>query len=74
MIGIYNGVRWYCCPRCGKRLFIVKSGATCHGIYMRCRGSLPSGVRCRWSGEVVIEEDMVNGKCKEEPDKKGDGI
>lgn len=49
MIKNVNGVMWYCCPECGKRLFVVSRGAECHGIITKCK-------KCGWIGEIKIQK------------------
>lgn len=50
MIKSINGRTWFCCPACGKKLHPVAPGA--RGVWTKCRGKLPSGERCGWTGEV----------------------
>ncbi len=29
--------KWYCCPNCGKKLFLYDNTAYCDGIYIKCK-------------------------------------
>lgn len=55
MIKEIDGQTWFCCPGCGKKLHPVKRGA--RGVLTRCRGKLPDGRKCDWSGEVLWGPD-----------------
>lgn len=39
----YGGVvsleekRWHCCPLCGQKLLKIKKGASCSGVYIKCK-------------------------------------
>lgn len=55
MIKEIDGQTWFCCPECGKKLHPVKRGA--RGVLTRCRGKLPDGRKCDWSGEVLWDPD-----------------
>lgn len=55
MIKEIDGQTWFCCPGCGKKLHPVKRGA--RGVLTRCRGKLPDGRKCDWSGEVLWNPD-----------------
>ena len=55
MIKEIDGQTWFCCPGCGKKLHPVKRGAG--GVLTRCRGKLPDGRKCDWSGEVLWDPD-----------------
>lgn len=37
MIKEIDGKRWYCCPRCGQKLFRVIQGSTAKAILVFCR-------------------------------------
>lgn len=54
MVKTIDGKNWFCCPVCGKKLFILYPGAVCRGVQAKCRGKLPSGGKCTWEGEVKI--------------------
>ena len=43
---IHNG--WYCCPKCGQKLFKVKEDAQASGIEYKCK-------RCKDVIQVNIE-------------------
>lgn len=51
-----QGKLWYCCPKCGKKLFPLQPGAVCRGVMTTCRGRFPDGTPCRWSGEIVVDD------------------
>ena len=55
MIKEIDGQAWFCCPECGKKLHPVKRGA--RGVLTRCRGKLPDGRTCDWSGEGLWDPD-----------------
>lgn len=58
MVKEYNGVLWYCCPKCGKRLFMVSPDAECRGLLVKCqKGAMPDGSRCGWVGEIIIKKE-----------------
>lgn len=57
MIREYNGILWYCCPRCGQKLHMIQPGAECHGVLCRCKGVLPDGKKCGWVGEMIIKKE-----------------
>lgn len=61
MIRVIDGVTWFCCPVCGKKLHPVERGA--RGVFAACRGKLPDGSRCAWRGEVkwLSEEEICGG-------------
>lgn len=54
MIKKINGQEWFCCPVCGKKLHPVVPGAVCRGLLAKCRGKLPDGSKCTWTGEIKI--------------------
>lgn len=54
MVKRYDGELWYCCPRCGKKLFIVLPDAVCRGVFLKCKGVRKDGNKCGWSGEMII--------------------
>jgi len=56
MIKKIKGQLWFCCPKCGKRIFPVQPGAVCKGILWKCKGKFPDGTSCGWSGEISIEK------------------
>ena len=29
--------KWYHCPYCGKKIVIYHNGASCNGVYVRCK-------------------------------------
>lgn len=29
--------KWYRCPQCGKKLVVYQEGASCKGIFVRCK-------------------------------------
>lgn len=49
MVKEINGRRWFCCPRCGKKLNPLQAGAVCRGVLAQCRER-----RCGWAGEMVV--------------------
>ncbi len=56
MVKQIKGQLWFCCPKCGKRLHPVLPGAVCRGVMERCRGKLPDGTPCGWTGEIRIDK------------------
>lgn len=50
MIKEINGLMWFCCPKCGKKIHPVKEGA--RGVYAVCKGKSLNGNRCNWRGEI----------------------
>ena len=30
-------MKWYCCPHCGKKLFMIERGAVIRGMEIRCK-------------------------------------
>lgn len=61
---VIYGRLWYCCDRCGKKLFPIANDAQCKGVFMRCR-------QCGREWEIVINRGANNGKHKE--DNRGAG-
>lgn len=33
----HNGIKWYFCPHCGRKLIKYSSGATAERLYLKCR-------------------------------------
>ena len=50
MVKNCNGVLWFCCPACGKKLHPVVPGA--RGVFVKCSGRHRDGSRCDWMGEI----------------------
>lgn len=75
MIKSINGRTWFCCPACGKKLHPVAPGA--RGVWTKCRGKLPSGERCGWTGEVrwggfVEVSDSLIEEANQELERRAD--
>lgn len=32
-----TGIIWYCCPRCGQKIFQCRTGAVARGILIKCK-------------------------------------
>lgn len=58
MIKNINGVFWFCCPKCDKKLLQAFPGAVSRGIYVRCP-------RCAWMGEINIKETETRWQVSE---------
>ena len=41
---IKNG--WFCCPYCGKKLFVVDDNAHASGCHIKCNGIFQDKTRC----------------------------
>lgn len=54
MVKLIQGRAWYCCPVCKQKLFPVKDGATCKGVFAPCK-------RCGSTREVIINYHEVKG-------------
>ena len=47
MVKKIGGLNWFCCPKCGKKLFPLANDAFCRGVLCKCR-------MCKWEGEMII--------------------
>ena len=57
MVKEVDGRWWYCCPRCGKKLNPLQTGAVCWGVLAQCRAA-----RCGWEGEMVVSAEDWTAK------------
>lgn len=57
MVREVGGRWWYCCPRCGKKLNPLQTGAVCWGVLAQCRAA-----RCGWEGEMVVSAEDWTAK------------
>lgn len=57
MIQHIDGRAWFCCPVCGQKIHPVLPGA--RGVLAQCKGRMPDGSRCRWTGEIRYDKDIA---------------
>lgn len=46
--------KWFRCPICGQKLLKISSSAYSNGLYIKCKGKLPSGKKCNQEVEITI--------------------
>lgn len=64
MVKEIGGKLWYCCPKCGKKLFNISTNAVCNGLFVKCR-------QCGAVEEVIIKGGANSGKHQENTGERG---